>query len=171
MIIWEFALRKDLTFSASDTNTKEPIEARISDVLWQWRFAAFADRERIVADSDLALLLEYWFPFEDIALTRRLGIWCDGIPLLSLRDINRTAFMMTGAGYFPGDLSPFELEFHFNNRRDRLTSRIVLRFGISDHDGGLKTVACGTSAEQVLAQRPTHVRDWMVAVELTPQCT
>ena len=165
------ALRKDRTFAISNLNTKDPIEARISDVLWQWRFAALAVRDRIVVDSDLASLLEFWFPFEDITLTRRLGTWCDGIPLLRLRDINRTAFLMAGVGYFPHDFSPFELEYHYNNRRDRLTSRIVLRFGISDHDSGLTTFACSTSPEQVLAQSPRHVRDWAVAVELTPQCT
>ena len=166
-----FALRKGRIFAVSDPNTKDPIEARISDVLWQWRFAALADRERIVADSDLASLLEFWFPFEEITLTRRLGTWCDGIPLLKLEDIHRTAIKILGVGYFPNDFSPFELEFHYNSRRDPLTSRIVLRFGISNHDGGLKTFACSTSPEQVLAQSPRHVRDWAIAVELTPQIT
>ncbi len=122
-------------------------------------------------DSDLASLLEFWFPFEDISLTRRRGTWCDGIPLLRLRDINRNAFVIAGVGYFPHDFSPFEIEYHYNDRRDRLTSRIVLRFGISDHDSGLTTFACSTSPEQVLAQSPCYVRDWAVAVELTPQCT
>ena len=140
-------------------------------MLWQWRFAALTVRDRIVADADLASLLEFWFPFEEIALTRRLGTWCDGIPILRLQDFNRTAFVMAGVGYFPNDFSPFELEFHYNKRRDRLTSRIVLRFGISNHEGGLKTFACSTAPEQVLARSPRQVRDWAVAVELTPQRT
>ena len=73
-----FALRKEHPFATSDRNAKDSIEARISDVLWQWRFADLADRDRITTDSRLALLLEFWFPFDEITLTRGLGTWCDG---------------------------------------------------------------------------------------------
>lgn len=140
-------------------------------MLWRWRFASLVERERIAADSDLALLLEFWFPFEEFPLTRGLGTWCDGIALLSVENINRTAFKIVGVGYFPIEFSPFELEFHYKNRRDRLTSRIVLRFGISNHAGGIMTFACSTSPERVLARSPCHVRDWAIAVELTPPTT
>jgi hypothetical protein len=152
-------------------NTTDLIEAKISDVLWQWRFANHADRFSIVKESRLALLLEFWFPFEDIILLRSLGAWCDGIPMLMLEVINRTAFKMTGVGHFPHELSPFELEFHYKNRQDRLTSKIVLRFGISNHAGGLKTFACTMLPERVLASSPRDDSDWAIAVELSPQAS
>jgi hypothetical protein len=116
---------KEYTFPASNRTEDNSLEARISGILWQWRFSDIADRERVISDSRLALMLEYWFPFDEIPFTRRLGTWCDGIPLLTVSDLNRNAFALAGVGYFPNEFSPFELDFHYANRRDLLTTKIV----------------------------------------------
>ena len=113
-------------------------------------------------------MLEFWMPFSKIEVTRKLGTWCDGIVLLTVADIHRTAFLLTGVDYFPNDLSPFELEFHFRNRRDFVTTAIRFRFGMLDHNGGLYTCEMHSNVEAILAQRPQNLQDWAVAVELTP---
>ena len=122
----------------------------------------------MISDSCLALVLEYWFPFDEIPLTRSLGIWCDGIPLVTVSDLSRNVFALAGVGYFPYDLSPFELDFHYENRRDLLTVKIALRFGIDD-GGSLRTFRSSVSPEKVLSHRPREIRGWAVAVEFTPQ--
>lgn len=113
-------------------------------------------------------MLEYWMPFSEIEYTRKLDIWCDGIPLLHVADLNRTAFTITGVGYFPHELSPFELEFHYQNRRDLSTAKVTLRFGMLDGTGRLRTFATNKDPSTILGQLPQHVLDWAVAVELTP---
>jgi len=123
----------------------------------------------VIADSDLASLLEYWMPFSDIDYTRKLGTWCDGIPLLQVADLRRTAFIVTGVGYFPHEYSPFELEFHFANRRDLVTTKILLRWGMLDGRGHLRTFGTRKDPRTIYSQRPQDVQRWAVAVELTPQ--
>jgi len=112
-------------------------------------------------------MLEYWFPFAEIDYTRRLGTWCDGVPLLVVADINRTAFSVAGVGYFPYELSPFELDFYYEHRRDLHTTKIEFRFGILDARGGLRTFGTSKNPNTILSQRPREVREWAVAVELT----
>ena len=114
-------------------------------------------------------MLEYWFPFSEIETPRRLGTWCDGIPLLTVADLSRTAFALAGVGYFPHELSPFELDFHYLRRRDMHTTRIEFRFGMRDADGGLRTFATNKPPDAILMQRPRDLRQWAVAVELSPQ--
>ncbi|GAB4162315.1 MAG: hypothetical protein Tsb009_39340 [Planctomycetaceae bacterium] len=145
------------------------IESRIATALWDWRFANAADREKLIADSQLASMLEYWMPFSQIEFTRKLDIWCDGIPLLQVADLNRTAFTITGVGYFPHDFSPFKLEFYFKNRRDLATLRITFRFGILDDNGQLRTFEMNKDPNLVISKLPVRIQDWAVAVELTPQ--
>ncbi len=128
-----------------------------------------AARERLIASSDLASLLEYWMPFSQIEFTRKLGTWCDGIAELHIFDLGRTAFLIAGVGYFPSDSSPFELEFSYKKRRDLLTTRIVFRFGMLDSDWQLRTFAASKSPEAVLRLRPSDTQDWAVVVELTPE--
>ena len=127
-----------------------------------------ADRDKVIADSRLALLLEYWLPFSEIESTRRLGTWCDGIPLLTVADIHRTAFAVAGVGYFPNELSPFELNFYYNRRRDLQAERIEFRFGALDGHGDLLTFSSGKDPATIFTRRPSDVRHWAVAVELTP---
>jgi len=146
-----------------------PLEARISEILWRWRFTDRGSREQLLSDSELPSLLEYWFPFHEIPYTRKLGTWCDGIALLTVKDLSRTAFTVYGAGYFPYAFSPFSLDFHYRNRRDLLTTRIVLRFGFAGRDGGLHTFRNNVSYREVLSKWPRDIHEWAVAVELTPQ--
>lgn len=114
-------------------------------------------------------MLEFWMPFAEIEFTRKLGTWCDGIPLLRVADLHRTAFTITGVGYFPHQLSPFELEFHYEHRRDLITTKVLFWFGILDGGGQLCTFPATKDPNTILSQRPKHVKDWAVAVELTPQ--
>ena len=113
-------------------------------------------------------MLEYWIPFSEIDYTRKLGTWCDGIPLLIVDDISRTAFALAGVGYFPQDFSPFELEFHYTHRRDLLTSKINFRFGLLDGKGHLRKWNHNKDPSTILSQRPSDLDQWAVAVELTP---
>ena len=122
----------------------------------------------MIADSRLALILEYWFPFSDIEYTRKLGTWCDGIPLLTVADISRTAFSVAGVGNFPHDLSPFELDFYYDKRRDLHTAKIQFGFGMPDGRGGLLTFGLNKDPGTILRGRPCDVQQWAVAVELTP---
>lgn len=107
-------------------------------------------------------------PFSQIEFTRKLGTWCDGVTELNLFDLGRTAFLIVGVGTFPDALSPFELEFYYKKRRDLMTTRIVFRFGMLDSDWQLRKFPPTKSAENLLSQRPSHAKDWAVAVELTP---
>jgi len=107
-------------------------------------------------------------PFSEIEYTRRLGTWCDGIPLLNIEDIHRTAFRVSGVGTFPFELLPFEIDFYYKNRRDLHTSMIFFRFG------SLVVRACkqgfnnNRNVQTIYEQRPRELHEWAVAVELTP---
>jgi len=138
--------------------------------LWRWKFAAPTERDAIVADTKLALMLEFWFPLADIPLTRKLGTWCDGITTLDISSNSHCSFSLAGVGYFPTYLAPFELEFHFANRRDIDPSSIVLRLGF--RNGLMPANATGDPSTKndaaAFANRPQRNSDWAVAVELTP---
>ncbi len=109
-------------------------------------------------------MLEYWIPFSKIEYTHSLGIWCDGIPLLTVASIHRTAFLVVGVGYFPDALSPFELEFHYKHRRDLYTTKVVFRFGIASG----RSFSRHEDPNIILMHRPRVDQQWAVAVELTP---
>lgn len=113
-------------------------------------------------------MLEFWLPFEQIEYSRNLGIWCDGIRFLQVANINRTAFSVSGVGYFPDQLSPFELGFYYKNRRDLLTTKVTFLFGMLDCDGHLRMFPQSLDIGAIHAQRPRRISDWAVAVELTP---
>ena len=136
-------------------------------MLWDWHFAHTKTQSKVIADSDLATLIEYWFPFSEIEYTRKLGIWCDGIPLLSVSSINRTAFSIIGVGYFPFLLGAFELCFHFNHRRDRIPEWIEIRFGELDDADKLVLYPHTKAPELILSRRPVEIQRWAVAVEMT----
>lgn len=112
-------------------------------------------------------MIEYWFPFSAIEFTRRLGTWCDGIPLLKISLVNRTTFLVIGVGYFPYQFSPFELCFRFPHRRSLHPTVIELRFGNLDGDGKLVQYSSNKDPEAILSKRPTTLDQWAVAVELT----
>lgn len=144
-----------------------PIESRIAEILWRWKFAPHRDRDEMIADSSLASLIEFWFPFADIEFTRRRGLWCDGIPLLEVSELDRTSFCLSGVGYFPHEFSPFEIEFHFRHRRDLMPQSIVLRFGLLDHNGDLRTIGTNKDPSYTMQLRPQVNDEWAVAVELS----
>ena len=143
------------------------LETQIATVLWRWKFAEPDERESILTDSKFASMLEFWFPFSDIEFTRQRGIWCDGVPLLEIKELNRVSFLIFGVGYFPHDFTPFELEFQFNSRRDVKPNSIVLRFGLLDHNGSLRLIGHHKHPSHIMELRPKTNSEWAVAVELT----
>ena len=121
-------------------------------------------------------------PLSEIEFTRNLNLWCDGIPFIQIQDIHRTAFTIGGVGYFPHQLSPFEVGFHFNRRRDLDPSRITLKFGILDRSGPffvvrspctkvsigqVRTFPMNKDPGVVFSHRPQRLEDWAVAVEFS----
>ncbi len=75
---------------------------------------------------------------------------------------------MAGVGYFPNNLNPFEVEFHFEKRRDIQPQKIKLRFGKLDGIGQLVRYDIKKYPPNILSQRPTEDSDWAVVVELPP---
>lgn len=142
------------------------LEMQIAEVLWRWKFAADADRDQLVRDEKLKSLIEYWFPFSAIEFTRSHGLWCDGIPHLEIKEIDRTSLGVVGVGCFPIKFAPFEIDFYFKNRRDLAPQSIILRFGLLDHQGELRMIG-HQNHSQTLSLRPRENSDWAVAVELT----
>ncbi len=143
------------------------LESLIATILWRWKFAAPDERDSVLADSELATIIEFWFPFSDIEFTRKRGVWCDGVPILEIRPIDRVSFKITGVGHFPHDFSPFELEFHFINRRDVIPRSVILRFGLLTPSGDLRLIGYNKHSSHVMNLRPKTNSEWAVAVELT----
>jgi len=138
-------------------------------MLWNWKFADKRDRDEITCStSNLLTFIEFYLPFDQIGYTRKLGIWCDGILQLSIDQLDRCGFLIAGVGYFPNQLAPFELEFHFANRRDLAPQRIILRFAELGHKDEIRWHENEKNAEIIFSQRPSLSKDWAVAVELTP---
>jgi len=149
-------------------------EARIGAELWRWAFADAEERAAIAAPRwQLPLLIEFYLSglFQEIEYTRRLGLWCDGVPELSVSQIDRRTFRIAGvadccnSSYF---LAPFELEFHFEARRGQIPFRVILRFGEREGNREIHRHTNRSKIAMILANRPCHNRDWAVAVELTP---
>lgn len=111
-------------------------------------------------------MLEFWFPFSQIERTRRLGTWCDGIPLLYLVPKDRVTISMCGVGYFPYQLAPFETEWRFRHRRDRIPISIILRLGYVAREKE-QSFRPHPHLAEIYNSRPTQTADWMIAVELT----
>lgn len=143
------------------------LETQIATVLWRWKFAEHVERDFILSDSKFGSMLEFWFPFSEIEFTRKRGIWCDGVPLLEIKELNRVSFLIAGVGYFPHDFTPFELEFHFNSRRELRSDSIILRFGLLDHNGDLRLIGHHKHPSHIMTLRPKTNSEWAVAVELT----
>lgn len=146
------------------------LEASIASELWRWAFATPNERAGITApQSSLSVKLEFYLcdVFDLIVLTRSRGIWCDGVVELSIVRIGRLAFRVVGAGYFPGNLSAFEIEFHFAQHRSCLVRRIIFRFGLARHGGGIREPR-EKDVARIVANRPTRDEEWAVAVEITP---
>lgn len=160
---------EEIAFNDHPHPTERTLEQNITATLWRWKFAAPTERDAIVADSEFPLMLEFWFPLDDIPLTRKLGTWCDGITTLEITSNSRCSFSIAGIGYFPTYLAPFELEFHFAKRRDIDPISIVLRLGFRDglmpanREGPLRM----WKEVVALSKRPQRNSDWAVAVELT----
>ena len=113
-------------------------------------------------------MLEFYLGgiFALIPFTRDRGIWCDGIVDLKLTRLLRCSFLLKGAAYCPHGAGPFELAFHFANRLDLLTNRIVFRFGTLDHAGELRLFSGDNKYQK---HWPQSIDDWAVYVELTPE--
>ncbi|MEM8671966.1 MAG: hypothetical protein AAGG48_30895 [Planctomycetota bacterium] len=155
---------------AFNDDAVSPLEVRIAETLWRWKFASESERNAIVADANLLPMIEHWFPFADIPLTRKLGTWCDGISTLEIASPSRLSFLLAGVGWFPTYLAPFELEFHFPRSRDTHAHCIILRLGFrgrlfNANDRHVPTTRDDAAA---FARRPQRNQDWAVAVELTP---
>ena len=157
---------EDIIFADSNPPTIDLLESRIATAIWRWKFAPVDQRPSIVANSKLASMLEFWFPFSDIARTRRLGTWCDGIPLLIVDQIDRVTFSLSGVGCFPYQLSAFETEWRFKHRRDRTPCSIILRLG-SVVPENQQAARPNRLPRRIFDRRPTQNSDWMIAVELT----
>ena len=143
----------------------ECIESRIASIIWQWKFVEPDKRDALIAESRLASLLEFWFPCSELDYTRKRNAWCDGIPLMELSYINRTSFLIVGVGYFPYQLAAFEIEFHFEKRRDKLPRTIVLRLDRIKHID-YQCIFNNKHPENLLNVRPQTNKDWALAVEL-----
>ena len=120
----------------------------------------------MLAESDLKILIEFWFPFSEIEYTRQRGTWCDGISLLQITAIDRTTIQIAGVGCFPHDYAPFEIDFHFSNRRDAVPRSMILRLGSIAHESH-QSGRHNRNPHTILASRPSMNADWAVAVELT----
>lgn len=155
-------------FNDSNSPTRKSAEECLSAILWEWRFADREDRNEILVKRGLALQLEFWMPFELIDSAKQDGLWCDGIALMTVSDINRTAIRVSGVGYFPHSLAPFEIEFHWAKRRDLQTTKIVLRVGFAPASRVRGLSRIQTDPAELLSHRPTDDQDWAIAVELTP---
>ena len=142
------------------------IEPKIAAFLWRWSTADAAGRNSIATSPDLGSLLEYWFPFSDIEFTRKRNIWCDGILLVEITELNFRSFCIAGVGYFPQVLELFEIEFHFENQRDPVPRSCVLRFGLPDGQGELQPLG-HKHPGYIIGLRPKTNSEWAVAVELT----
>ena len=136
-------------------------------MLWRWQFAKSDARDSILYKSEFKLNLEFWFPFSEIEFTRRRKIWCDGVLQLEVQVLNPVSFVISGVGYFPRSISPFEIEFHFTQVRDVTPEFTVLRFGQLVEFGGLCTFEPRTGYSRVMDLRPKTNLEWAVAVKLT----
>jgi hypothetical protein len=148
----------------------DPAETRIADELWQWAFLSPSERREVTANgSDLSVMIEFYLSgiFQQLEFTRSQGIWCDGVVELSIRQMNRRAFVIVGIAFAPNRLAPFEIEFHFDRRRDKEPMRAIIRFGGCEDDGEIHWHTNLKNAAAILAKRPKFDRDWAVAVELT----
>jgi hypothetical protein len=149
----------------------DPLEKRIASELWKWAFLSPGERREVTANgSDLCVMIEFYLSgiFQQFAFTRSRGIWCDGVVELSIRQMNRRAFVIVGIAFAPSQLAPFEIEFHFTRRRDKEPLRAIVRFGGCEDDGEVHWHSNLKNAAATLAKRPKCDRDWAVAVELTP---
>ena len=155
--------------SKFNDNAITSLETRIAQTLWRWKDAAVPKRDTIVVNDKLGLMLEHWFPFGDIPMTRKLGTWCDGISSLEVSSSSRLSFLLAGVGWFPTYLAPFEVEFHFPQRFDTTTISIVLRLGFRDRLFAANFHGTPSANDDVtaFASRPRNNRDWALAVELT----
>lgn len=111
-------------------------------------------------------MIEFWFPFSQLEQTKRLGTWCDGIPLLKLAQIDRVTFSLSGIGYFPHQIASFETEWRFKRRRDRIPDSITLRLGYVAPENQ-QSARQNRKPECMYNSRPTQTSDWMIEVELT----
>ena len=94
-------------------------------------------------------------------------MWCDGVIELSVTRIQRRAFLLVGVAYCPHKLTPFEIEFHFANRRDVEPLRTILRLGEVDQYGEIRWHRNANQSALIVSRRPQPNRDWAVAVEMT----
>lgn len=141
-------------------------ESRIAAILWRWKFADVKDRDGLISESNLATLIEFWFPFSDIEVTQKLGLWCDGIPQLQIEELGRKSFRIIGVGYFPYQQAAFELDFNFEKRRDAIPKSIVVRLGQVGHEQR-QSSARVKHPQHLIDSRPSTNSQWMVAVELS----
>jgi hypothetical protein len=88
----------------------------------------------------------------------------DGVYRLVIERLHRTAFKMMGIAFAPNALVPFELEFHFQNRRDQTPARKILRIGDIDNKGVLRRHS-SKSIEKLFQVYPDRNWPWAIEVE------
>ncbi len=161
------------TESKPETKPQESdtLEQSIAGELWRWAFESPKAQADITAvRSSLLVALEFYLcgAFHLIDFTRARGIWCDGVIELAISRLDRQAFLLSGVGYFPNELAPFEIEFHFARRRDRQPTRTIIRLGWADSEGEIRWKTKKRNVSGISTSHPTSLKDWAVAVEVTP---
>lgn len=150
----------------------DPNEAAIAEELWRWVFLPENERGQVTAhQARLRLIIEFQLCglFQLIEFTRSRGIWCDGVLELSITRPRRLEFIIAGAAFCPYDMAPFELEYHSARRRDDQPSRTFLRFGDRRPSCGNGWQSNEKVACRIVANRPTDLADWAVAVEIVAE--
>jgi hypothetical protein len=162
-------------FPNSIQSNPDSLEFRIASELWRWAFLKDDARSELQSPrGDLALNIEFYLcgVFRIVPVAQSNGWWCDGVMELSITKISRTSFRIAGAAYFgnsaPCYLAPFELEFHFAKRRNPEPARVIVRFGELGPNGSIRLCKYPRNAALIATNRPRQERDWVIAVELTP---
>jgi hypothetical protein len=142
----------------------DPLEARISELLWSWASGSDGEDQRLTRNQgDLALAVEFYLcgVFQKVDYTRSRGIWCDGVLDLFIENISACSFRLQAAAYCPHEIAPIEIEFHYKQLNQDQADRVVVRYGDSRHPH--------KNPRPILRRhiRPTSNEDWLVAVELT----
>lgn len=151
----------------------ESLDRRLAAALWAW-----CDDPASVQDrrDEIGGLME-WFlcdAFRHSPDGRQRNWWSDGVTLVELERTGDSAFFGAGATIWADSnshrgfhLAPFEVEFYFASRGDRLPKKVVVRFGELDVAGRIIERPWDTTATKIVANRPTSNDRWAMVIELT----
>ena len=95
--------------------------------------------------------------------------WSDGILCLHIEATGNDCLKLLGVTWIASDgLAPFEIDVELNPDDEREFRRTVFRLGCTDTRGRPILATSTRHALEILANRPRELRDWAVAIELTP---